>query len=158
MARAIDVARYFINKSNNTVNEDKVESITNLKLQKLLYYAQGFHLALNNGASLFPEEIQAWVHGPVVPIIYHNYKSYSYNNIDETYPSNDIDLTNEEILLLEDIWSIFKEFSGKELERLTHNETPWINARDGLSEFTYSTQSISLEILRNYISSEYIIE
>jgi uncharacterized phage-associated protein len=49
--------------------------MSNLKLQKLMYYAQGFSLVLFN-KPLFPERIEAWIHGPVIPAVYHKYKGY----------------------------------------------------------------------------------
>ena len=54
--------------------------ITNLKLQKLLYFAQGWFLALYD-TPLFKEEIQAWIHGPVVATVYHSYKGFGYGPI-----------------------------------------------------------------------------
>ena len=65
MIPATEVARYFL----SLTDEDAGELISNLKLQKLLYYAQGFHLAIFGGP-LFPESIEAWQHGPVVPEVY----------------------------------------------------------------------------------------
>lgn len=69
--RAIDVARYFL----ALADEEAGDLVSNLKLQKLLYYAQGFHLAMT-GRPLFDEPIQAWMHGPVVPAVYHAFKVY----------------------------------------------------------------------------------
>jgi uncharacterized phage-associated protein len=66
-----EVADYLLAKA--AAEEEGNELISNLKLQKLLYYAQGVHLALHDVA-LFPEEIQAWMHGPVVPEVYQKYK------------------------------------------------------------------------------------
>ncbi|MDQ2798684.1 MAG: DUF4065 domain-containing protein, partial [Armatimonadota bacterium] len=66
-----DVAKYFLAQAS----EDAGDLISNLKLQKLVYYAQGCHLGLYD-APLFPETIKAWVHGPVVPDLYHAYKQY----------------------------------------------------------------------------------
>src|SRR4051794_2697101 len=71
MLSARDVAKYFLSQ----VDEEGGDSISNLKLQKLLYYAQGFHLASRETA-LFPERIEAWAHGPVVPPIYHVLKHF----------------------------------------------------------------------------------
>lgn len=76
---ALHVAQYFISQS-------KISSpyaVTNLKLQKLLYYAQGFHLAVY-GEPLFEEEIQAWAHGPVIPSVYNRLKRYGYFSLDPT--------------------------------------------------------------------------
>jgi uncharacterized phage-associated protein len=63
----VEIAKYFLVQ----VEEELGDSISNLKLQKLVYYAQGFNLALFDGNPLFDEEIQAWTHGPVVPALYH---------------------------------------------------------------------------------------
>jgi uncharacterized phage-associated protein len=57
-----DVAKYFL----SLTDEDAGDLISNLKLQKLVYYAQGFHLALYDEL-LFEETIEAWTHGPVIP-------------------------------------------------------------------------------------------
>jgi uncharacterized phage-associated protein len=54
--------------------------LSNLKLQKLLYYAQGHYLA-TAGQPLFDDRIQAWSHGPVVPTVYHEYKKFGRDNI-----------------------------------------------------------------------------
>ncbi len=62
---ARDVADYLLYH----VDEDAGDSMSNLKLQKLLYYAQGVHLALT-GKPLFLEHIEAWQHGPAVPALY----------------------------------------------------------------------------------------
>lgn len=77
MAKAQDVAEYFIALARHS--EDT--SVTNLKIQKLVYYAQAWYLA-NYGNSLFEEDFQAWVHGPVIPELYQQYKQFSYKPID----------------------------------------------------------------------------
>ncbi len=74
--RALDVARYFLLKAD----PDEGELISNLRLQKLLYYAQGFHLALYDEL-LFAEAVVAWMHGPVVPEVYHEFKRYGAERI-----------------------------------------------------------------------------
>ena len=71
MLSCYDVAQYFLAKAD----EDAGDLMSNLKLQKLVYYAQGFALVLWD-KSLFPERIEAWIHGPVVPALYREYKSY----------------------------------------------------------------------------------
>ncbi len=64
---ASEAARYFL------ALQDDEDSISNLKLQKLLYYAQGFSLALT-GKPLFNDQIKAWIHGPVVPSVWADYR------------------------------------------------------------------------------------
>lgn len=77
MSRLNTVAQYFLSK----------ESMSLKKLQKLVYYAYGWTLALLNESlenmeyHLFPNRIEAWVHGPTIPDLYHKYKSYGWNDI-----------------------------------------------------------------------------
>lgn len=152
MAQVIDVAKYLIKKSR----PGTLENITNLKLQKLLYYSQGFHLAINH-EPLFNEEIQAWVHGPVIPEIYNEFKNYSYREITQRYVNNEIDLSQKEMKLLDDVWEIFKSYTGKDLEEMTHKEAPWLTARDGLNSLDYCSKEISQDAIREYFSKEYLV-
>ena len=69
-------ANYFL----ANVDEESGENISNLKLQKLLYYAQGFHIAMQ-GKSLFTDSILAWKHGPVVRPIWLKYKANTLSRI-----------------------------------------------------------------------------
>src|SRR5260364_350033 len=71
MVSVFDVANYFL----TLVEEEVGDALSNLKLQKLVYYAQGFHLALFS-RPLFENAIEAWTHGPVIPGLYHAYKQY----------------------------------------------------------------------------------
>lgn len=72
-----DIASYFIERANQTKS-----TINNLKLQKLVYYSQAWHLAIH-GIPLFKEDFQAWVHGPVVPELYQKYKGFGWQPIKE---------------------------------------------------------------------------
>jgi uncharacterized phage-associated protein len=121
---AQSIAQYFL----SLVDEEAGDSISNLKLQKLLYYAQGFHLAFYD-TPLFPEAIKKWAHGPVVPQIYHEYKDYGANAI----PPVQIDLndyTQNVRELLDEIYSVYGQFSALKLRSMTHNEPPWLKADD----------------------------
>jgi len=133
---ALTVARYFLSRS--IPNTD--ESITHLKLQKLVYYAQAWHLALR-GEKLFEERIEAWVHGPVCPDLYQEYREFGYQEI----PIVDIVKINDESIeeLLEAVWVAYGKFDGKFLEELTHQETPWLQARSNLSDQSYSNNVIT---------------
>lgn len=120
MLSAFDVAAYFL----SSVDEEHDEGLSNLKLQKLVYYAQGFNLALF-GEPLFSEDIEAWTHGPVVPELYQAYKRYGSDSI----PAPDsIDLSKfgtRTTELLDEIYQVFGQFSAWGLRNLTHNEPPW---------------------------------
>lgn len=151
MARVKDVSKYLLNLSKPKTEE----SITNLKLQKLLYYAQGFYLAFYD-TRLFNDEIEAWAHGPVVPSIYHDYKDNKYNEITKKYNPVEINLSNQEKELIEEVWDIFKAYDGKELEKLTHSEDPWKDTRGTLPEYAYSDEKIAPELIKTYFKQKYV--
>ncbi|MDD5189933.1 MAG: DUF4065 domain-containing protein [Dehalococcoidales bacterium] len=92
----------------------------------MLYYAQGFHLCIFN-EPLFPESIEAWAHGPVVPDVYHNFKAYGSNTIS---PENvDFEIFNDDLKeFLNEIYSEFGQYSAWKLREMTHDEPPWKNA------------------------------
>ncbi len=140
---ASTVAKYFIWKA---AREGK--PITNKKLQKLLYYAQAWYLAIKN-KPLFREDIEAWVHGPAIRSIYDHYKEFGFEPIKEKVTRNDIRaLANDQ--LLDEVWKVYGKFDAEYLELLTHNELPWQKAREGISEGMPSTNVISLETMKQY--------
>lgn len=96
--------------------------MTNLKLQKLLYYMQGFHLAVFD-TPLFDEDIEAWQYGPVVPLVYHKYKDNGAGAI--TSENEPISLNNDEERLFNQVYKIYGDFSAVGLMNLTHAERPW---------------------------------
>lgn len=122
MATAFDVASYFVRLDED--NDDR--SITNMKLQKLAYYAQGFYLALYD-EPLFNERIEAWIHGPVVPELYHTFKDHGYNPIilrtDD--PWNKFNDKQREVI--EEVYRTFGQYSAWRLRDMTHEEPPWMN-------------------------------
>ncbi len=115
-----DAAKYFLAQ----VSEDAGDLISNLKLQKLLYYTQGFHLALYD-EPLFPEAIEAWTHGPVVPDLYRHYKKYGADAI--PCPEDiDFSIYDEETKsLLDEVYSVFGQFAAWKLRSMTQEEYPW---------------------------------
>jgi len=122
---ATDVAKYFL-----TLQEDEAgDAISNLRLQKLLYYAQGYHLAIFD-EPLFRESIKRWAHGPVVPEVYHDYKERGGTPIPVP---EDVDFTQfdaETREFLDEVYSVFGQFSAWKLRQMTHDETPWREAND----------------------------
>lgn len=118
---ALDIAQKVINRTDTEVGD----SITNLKLQKLLYYLQGFWLAVYD-QPLFESDIEAWMYGPVVPQVYDAYKRYGKGAIPVDPNAKSITLkTDEEEKLFEQIYQLFNQYSATALVRMTHNETPW---------------------------------
>jgi uncharacterized phage-associated protein len=106
------------------------DTISNLKMQKLLYYAQGFHLVFYN-EPLFPEKIMAWQYGPVVEEIYNEYQEYRDGAIPTPRRINAKVFDNEKIDFLKEIYQVYGQFSALRLMQLTHSESPWSTTKIG---------------------------
>lgn len=123
MAKVMVVAEYILHKSK----ESSPTAVTPLKLQKLLYFAQGFHLALNNGTPLFEEDLINKPHGSKCQLVYDVYKEYEYRTIPRVPYSVASLLTDSEIMAIEKAWNIYGNMDGKFLEELIHQEDPWLD-------------------------------
>lgn len=123
---ALDIAKKILAKVN--LYADREEFISNMKLQKLLYYQQGFHLALF-GTPLFDEEIEAWLYGPVVPSVYQHFKKYNNKGIE--YTGDTISLEEKEENLFNEVYRVYSKYSAIGLMEMTHNETPWNTTETG---------------------------
>lgn len=106
-----------------------------LKLQKLLYYIQAWHLAFFKKRA-FDSEFQAWIHGPVNREIYDLYKDkkylYSEMNLDDIDDVDVMSKIDDELKIhVDTILEAYAKYSGIQLEIMTHNEYPWLEARKG---------------------------
>ncbi|GIP63381.1 hypothetical protein J32TS6_19360 [Virgibacillus pantothenticus] len=123
-----DVINWFLSK----------DSMSPKKLQKLLYYAYSWTLTLQNedvddlGNKLFASKFEAWVHGPVIPSVYQDYREYGYQNIPQK-TENEIIFDDEIEDVLQQVWEEYGDYTGNQLETITHQEDPWLNAREGYS-------------------------
>lgn len=129
--RVSAIANYFLQKG-----EKEHIALSNMKIQKLVYIAQGWFLALQ-GEPLFGEEIQAWQHGPVIPSLYHTFKMFGRTPI--TSFASEYDFESEELIvpkvdrsdgetraILNKVWEVYKGFSPVALRKMTHTPgTPW---------------------------------
>lgn len=131
--------------------EEAVE-ITPLALQKLLYFAQGFQKAFQ-GEFMFEEDCEAWSHGPVYRRIYEKYRNYGYLPIEEDRQIRYRHLSKEEKEILKAVAEYFGCYSGKVLERMTHEEVPWLNARKNTDDGAPSSTVIQKDSLARYFSS-----
>ncbi len=122
MAQINDVAKCFLYLDDT--NEG--DGLSNLKLQKLVYYAQGFYSAIF-GKALFSNDISAWTHGPVVQTLYHSYKKYGSNRIPIPTDFDPSSLEKEEFELIEEVFEVFGQYSAWKLRNMTHEESPWLN-------------------------------
>lgn len=116
--KALDIANKIISKTDL----EHGDTISNLKLQKMMYYQQGFHLAYF-GTPLFDEDIVAWQYGPVVPSVYKEYKSFESNSISTS--KEGISLSDDEEELFNNVYEEYNQFSAVALMKMTHEESPW---------------------------------
>jgi|SRR5580700_8585669 uncharacterized phage-associated protein len=123
------------------------QPITNLKLQKLLYYSQAWHLALH-GRILFCDRIEAWVHGPVVPTVFREYREFKWAPLpdDPTFTTPPIEICEH----IAEVLSTYGKFDATQLEHLTHSEGPWMEARKGIPGDMASTNEITHSAMMNY--------
>lgn len=105
-------------------SEESGELLSNMKLQKLLYYEQGFHLAYF-GTPLFDDDMEAWMYGPVVPSIYHKYEEFGKDAIHGD--SNNVIYfeDDQEERLFDEVFDLYSRYSAVYLSRMTHEEEPW---------------------------------
>jgi uncharacterized phage-associated protein len=144
MINCLNAARYFIIRAY----EDGIEAeITNMKVQKLLYYSQCLHLALYD-EPLFEDQIQAWRYGPVCPPAYKFYSKFEADQL--PIPGKELlsEIPEHEKQLLEEIWEYFGGYHAYRLSEMTHLEFPWKKARKGLAPEASSTESILLEDIK----------
>lgn len=139
----INVACWFINR----IDRDAGESITHLKLQKLVYYAQAWFLA-NFDRGLFEEDMQAWTHGPVTRSIYAKYQDRRWDALEQVDDNKKI--PDDIQKFLERVHDLYGQMGAKSLEKLTHSEKPWIEARGNLPLEARCTDSISKLTMRNF--------
>jgi uncharacterized phage-associated protein len=130
MLSVIDVANFFI----YLALECGDEQVTNMRLNKLLWYAQGHALA-TLGKPLFSEEFEAWQYGPVLPSIYHRYKVCGNDKIeyiDESFNPNEF-ASNEEINLMLAVANEYDQYSTPKLVDLSHaTGSPWSQTQQGM--------------------------
>lgn len=131
MATLNDVADFVIAKTS-----EAGVGLNLLKLQKLVYYCQAWSLAFGRGV-LFDGKFQAWVHGPVSRELYDRFAAtkYLYSDVFTTDMKADFDstrLSEEERQLIDAVLEVYAKFGGDQLEEMTHQELPWIQARGGL--------------------------
>lgn len=138
-----DIADYFLAQ----VDEEAGDSLSNLKLQKLLYYAQGAFLAIHH-RPLFEDRIEAWEHGPVVPTLY---RGLNHHGADPVPLERPIDLAAYEPAvrdLLDEVYLVYGQFSASKLRDMTREEAPCKNTPRG--------EEIDLAAMREYFSTQLV--
>lgn len=129
------VAKYLIYLASQELVGDNQEreGVTNLKLQKVLYFAQAYYLA-KLGRALFSDKIEAWEYGPVVPAVYRKYRKYVSNPIILDLDKDKSTLSEEDKQNARKIWKTFGGYSARRLVHITHAHVPWKEARHTASK------------------------
>jgi len=142
MSPALEVAKHLIRLSAAGQEPDW---LCHMRLQKLLYYAQGWSLAVR-GRALFPEVVEAWQYGPVVGSLYPVFRRYGHGSIPPE-DFNDPELDAEDAAFVTVVWDAYKEFSATKLCDMTHGEAPWLEARGGSASHHSGNAPISHEAM-----------
>jgi uncharacterized phage-associated protein len=144
MYSALNTANTFI-----TFGKEGGKPVTHMQLQKLLYYAQGWHLALVD-APLFNDEFNKWPFGPVCPTVYDKLKEWKGSPITECIASVESTDSEETKKYLKKIWEMYGHYSGIQLMNLSHSESPWINAENYKCISKNSLKSYFTQKIKSY--------
>lgn len=140
-----------------------ISPMSNKKLQKLCYYAYCWYIVFFNDIEsitkgnsgdiqvLCADRFQAWIHGPVSPRLYHRYKEYGWHDIPQVTPKPAVSAELES--LFQQVWEAYGSFTADDLESISHRETPWINARNGIQDGEACSNEISNYDILMYYSS-----
>ncbi|HID4048525.1 TPA: Panacea domain-containing protein [Pluralibacter gergoviae] len=128
--------------------------MSNLKLQKLAYYADAWYLAFFD-EKLVDEDFQAWIHGPVSRAIYDRFSAskslYSNITLEDCTPGFDLsDVPAAASAHIDSVLEVYGAFTGAQLEDMTHKEDPWIKAREGYRPSQRCEEIIDRNVTRNY--------
>ena len=147
---AADVAHYFLVMQDTSGASDR---ITNLKIQKLCYYAQGFAL-VKLQRPLFFDDIEHWQHGPAIKSLWRQYREFGSNPI-PVPPNPNIEFISPEIRsLLDDVMNEYGQTSALELRNQTHQEAPWLDTPDGAPITHQKMRTYFLPMVHNIVASD----
>ena len=97
-----------------------------MELQKLVYFAEGWYLAIHTGESLIQERIEAWAYGPVIPSVYHEFKRFGNESILFEPDKHKFNFSPEVIDFLKEVYDGLKDYDAYQLSMLSHMEGgPW---------------------------------
>ena len=147
--KSTDVANWFIYKF-----AESGDLVTHLKVQKLLYYAEAWSQVLHN-RELIDGEFQAWAHGPVIPEVFHEFKQYGWNPLPVPTQSELPDFPSDVQDVLSQVLDSYGELPAKTLENMTHNDAPWINAREGLDPEERCEKVMSKQEIKEFFKNKY---
>lgn len=143
MASIFDVAKYIT---------ERVGPMSAMKLQKLMYYAQAWHLVWEE-EPLFEDDFQAWANGPVLPALYARHRGQFKIGAELFAEANVNRVGRTERESIDRVLTFYGDKTAQWLSNLTHQEDPWLVARDNLAPGTPSDEVISKASIHEYYSS-----
>jgi uncharacterized phage-associated protein len=153
MTTALDVTKHLIELAAR--EPDEAEPVTHMRVQKLLYYAQGWHLGLF-GRPLFSESLRARKNGPIVLEVEETLRAALGDNPARPLAPADLgpaNLSGRDKVFLETVWQKYRAFSATGLKELSHVEAPWVEARGALPETAESQAEITPDSLSRFFGS-----
>ena len=132
--------------------------MSHLKLQKLLFYVQAYHLAYFD-EPIIVDEFEAWAHGPVSRKVYNEVRDLStihreirYQEDEKGDPIQRLEavLSSDQIDLMNDVLNEYGQMSSYALENETHNEQPWIAVRRGFGPGERCSNIIEKPAMQDY--------
>lgn len=131
------------NKFLNLAHQEGLQ-LTNMQLQKLVFFAHGYHMAIE-GDPLYSDETKAWPFGPVIPNLYKHLQKYGRSSVTAQLPTSET-LDDDQISVIDAVWDAYKEYDAWRLSDISHRKgSPW--------EQTWSKNNfghIDSEIIRRY--------
>ncbi len=140
MLHAEDVASIIVARSPGAVDR--------MKLLKLLYYVQAWHLAITDECA-YPEKTKAWVEGPVVPQVWHAFKDHETRR-PENQNLSTLEVSHTLSSVIDAVLATYGHMTGKQLSQLTHDELPWAEARGGRPASEPCSDEVSVETMARF--------
>lgn len=141
---ALDVAKYIL--------KSQPAPVTTMKLQKLVYYSQAWHLAWT-GKPLFSEEIQAWANGPVVYELFRAHRGKYSISCDQLNAGDPSTLNQAQKSVVDAVVGSYDKLTASQLSMLTHAEDPWKVARGSAGPGENSSSPIDRTVMRKFYSA-----
>ena len=150
MSQIMSLAKEFVKLS---LSGEERDPLTNLRLQKLLYYSQAWSLVIRE-SELFQEEICAWRHGPVVQEVYRALPDAGATAVPLESFADAPDLEADEAAFVKSVWEAYNQYSAIKLSRMTHEETPWKKAWGGRPVDGTGNDAIQIEDLEEFFGRQ----
>lgn len=132
---------------------ERLGFVSTMKLQKLAFYSQAYSLVVYN-APLFESNFQAWANGPVCPELFHLHRGRFIVGPGELGSSDQaVSLSQIERKSIDTVLAVLGGYDGNTLSNLTHQERPWIDARDDIGDGERCSNVISKESIKVFYSS-----